>query len=46
MDAGRLVALEPADRLLSSDHPAARALVGTLDAAPATQKAGKAQRDG
>lgn len=42
MDGGRLVALEPADRLLASDHPAARALGATL----ATDLAGEAPRDG
>jgi osmoprotectant transport system ATP-binding protein len=46
IDGGRLVALEPADRLLASDHPAARALAATLDPTLATDEAGEARRDG
>jgi len=46
IDGGRLVALEPADRLLASDHPAARALASTLDPTLATDEAGEARRDG
>jgi osmoprotectant transport system ATP-binding protein len=46
MDAGRLVALEPAERLLTSDHPAARALAATLDPALSAEDASKARRDG
>jgi osmoprotectant transport system ATP-binding protein len=32
MDGGRLVALEPADRLLDSEHPLTRALFATMEA--------------
>ncbi|HJR54243.1 MAG TPA: ATP-binding cassette domain-containing protein [Gemmatimonadota bacterium] len=46
MDGGRLVALEPPDRLLASDHPAARALAATLDATVATKETGEARSDG
>jgi osmoprotectant transport system ATP-binding protein len=46
IDGGRLGALEPAERLLASDHPAARARAATLDPTLATDEAGEARRDG
>ena len=46
MDGGRLVALEPATRLLASDHPAARALAATLEPAVTAEEVGEAPRDG
>jgi osmoprotectant transport system ATP-binding protein len=46
MDGGRLVALEPPDRLLATDQPAARALLATLDPAAGTEDAGKVSRHG
>ena len=46
MDGGRLVALEPSESLLSSDHPAARALAATLDPTITAEGAGKARGDG
>ena len=46
MDDGRLVALEPAESLIASDHPAARALAATLDPTVLTEETGEARRDG
>jgi osmoprotectant transport system ATP-binding protein len=46
MDGGRLVALERAERLLASDHPAARALAATLDPQLTTEVEREAQRGG
>ncbi|HJU86223.1 MAG TPA: ATP-binding cassette domain-containing protein [Gemmatimonadota bacterium] len=45
MEGGRMVALEPAERLLASDHPAARALAATLDPAPASGMDREGPRD-